>query len=140
MTKQIYDLDENDIRKFKIWEFLSENHKDADDEATVMAHEKAPEKEPSSIYIHHAVFTANDGTTFNGYVYAGNTDDLSNLQPVIITKMGQVHFWDGIVRPTEKELMKRYSITAKTSKELFPINWVCIMSPRIRTISKGGLK
>jgi hypothetical protein len=62
MTKQIYDLDENDIRKFKIWEFLSENHKDADDEATVMAHEKAPEKEPSSIYIHHAVFTANDGT------------------------------------------------------------------------------
>jgi hypothetical protein len=122
MIKQVYEIIEEEISKYKLWEFLSEDDDRAQDEATVISLSNNT-KAPESIFITLAKFYAYDGSQYNGYIYGEPSDNFGLIQPVIIAGNKQIPFWSGIKKPERITIKDYYSILSTNKKMLFPIKW-----------------
>jgi hypothetical protein len=126
IRKQVYALTSDDLQRCPIWEFCpDEEGVYGQDEATVRPRVDLTVSDPAfgMMMVARADFVANDGTTFRGYCYAESENDLSRIQPVIVTDKGQVMFWYGMVEPNPAELDEAYAKLKKDKATLFPIRF-----------------
>src|SRR5580765_5204572 len=94
IRKQVYELSLQDLHSSPVWEFaLDEEGAEGQDEATVRPYEISGPIDPAEgMFIIRAAFILRDGTKMVGYLTPPFQGDgtLGTLQPVIITKDGQV--------------------------------------------------
>lgn len=127
IRKQIDELTLDDLHRFPIWEYaLDEEDVEEQDETTVRPCDVSGVLDPSDgMYIVKAAFTFADGSKMLGYLntpFEGD-NNLSTLQPVIITATGQVGFWYGAIFPTAEELKQSYQLLDRDVKQVFPIQF-----------------
>ena len=146
IRKQIYDLTPDDLRRFPVWEFASdEEAEDSQDEATVRPLEITAALNPTEdTFIIRATFKLADGTTMLGCFTSptANENSLGKTQPVIITDRGQVVFWCGMFEPKVNELAESYEKLGRNAEKVFPIEVasdVELVGGSIRTVIPGFL-
>ncbi len=126
VRKQIYDLTLDDLTRFPVWEFaLDEEGEEGQDEATVRPVIMSGAPDPAeSMFIVRAQFTLADGSKEFGYLTTPSKGDegLGRLQPVIVTKKGQVLFWHGILAPKAAALAQAYEKLDRKAADIFPLN------------------
>jgi hypothetical protein len=105
MRKQIYDLTLSDLEHCSIWEFASDEEGiEGQDEATVRPAGPSIFDDPfAGQFVAKVRFSLADGTSMSGYLTPGvlGDDDITTLQPAIVTDQGQVSFWFGCVEPSK---------------------------------------
>jgi hypothetical protein len=107
VRKQAYDLTLADFDAAPVWELaLDEEGVAGQDEATVRPYEVSFQVDAAGHggLVVRAVFTLADGANLRGYLSPQPVSLRKPgwLQPVIICDAGQVNFWNGIRRPTQK--------------------------------------
>jgi len=77
------------------------------------------------MFVVRAVFTLADGSKMQGYVTPPGRGDanIGNLQPIIVTGRGQIHFWCGTAVPSAKRLAQSYESFGKDAKHVFPVQF-----------------
>ena len=125
--KQVYELTLDDLSKFPVWEFrLDEDGAVGQDEATVRPFKTSGPLDPADrMFVVRAAFTLADGSRMKGYFtppVRGN-DSIGTLQPIIVTKRGQVRFWCGTAVPDSKRLAQSYEFLGKDAKRVFPLRF-----------------
>jgi hypothetical protein len=123
VRKQVYDLTEDDLTEFPVWELaLDEEDEDGQDEATVRPSQAPlPLDASEGRYLVRAKFSLADGTRHIGYLTPGHaSDDLGSVQPLLITPQGQVNFWMGAVHGDTAPL---YQKLGRTAAQTFPITF-----------------
>jgi len=125
IRKQVYELTLDDLKRSPIWEFCpDEVGMPGQDEATVKPRPDLTVADPGiGLTVAYTVFVASDGTQFLGYCYTCNENDLSLIQPVIVTNHGQVAFWFGMIEPTRAQLDEAYAKLKKDKAALFPLRF-----------------
>jgi hypothetical protein len=130
IRKQVYELTVADLQQTPVWEFaLDEEGVEGQDEATVRPYaSRGPLDMPEGAFIVRARFDLADGTTVSGFLTPPGLDtetfDLGIIQPVVVTRRGQVSFWHGIVTPKPQEIGESYSKLGKQShQQVFPIRF-----------------
>jgi hypothetical protein len=127
IRKQVYDLKVEDLEQNPVWEFaLDEEGIDGQDEATVRPVSIRGIVDPAEgMVVVRAGFTLADGTIMYGYLTPPTAEfgGLGTIQPQIITPLGQVSFWCGILKPTKKDLARRYEQLARTAEKVFPVRF-----------------
>jgi hypothetical protein len=124
VRKQVYELTVDDVRKFPVWEYaLDEEGEEGQDEATVRPCEISGALDPSvGMFIVRAAFTLADDTKMFGCLTLDQGDGgLGTLQPVIITKRGQVLFWHGVLAPDAQTLAQSYAKLGRNAARVFPV-------------------
>ena len=125
IRKQVYELTLDDVTKFPVWEFaLDEEGEESQDEATVRPLKVSGALDSSDgTFIVRATFALADGSRMQGYLTTPvqGDDDLGRLQPVIITKRGQVIFWYGVIAPSAQVLSQSYEKLGRDATKVFPI-------------------
>jgi len=101
IRKQVYDLTAEDLRRYPLWELcLDEEGIESQDEATVKPSDDSEVPGYScGVYVVATDFQLSDGSTMEGYVYSGEPDNFSCIQPNVIVESGQVNLWFGIRVP-----------------------------------------
>ena len=129
IRKQVYELTAADLDSSAVWEFcLDEEGEPGQDEATVK-----PTPDLTKIYdldgsqIAKTEFVFADGKKAVGYVYASFEEVLPAIQPVIITPLGQVMFWYGIIAPEDERQAQSLAKLASVSGKPFPIRYSCVV-------------
>lgn len=129
IRKQVYELTQEDLAKFPVWEFaLDEEGEEGQDEATVRPYKAAGALDPSEgdgMFVVRASFTLADGSRVPGYLTppTRSDDGLGAIQPVIITAQGQVPFWCGIVTPRAERLARCYQSLGRDAGSVFPLRF-----------------
>jgi len=135
--KQIYDLTLEDLKKYPIWEDLSENDDEAEDECTVRGH-SGPYESVESNCVVLTKFYMHDGTSHLGFIdpayYSLNT------QATIFFPRGTVSFWFGIKKPSENEIKDYYHTMEKTYKQVFPLFWEAMVQISRRFAVSGKFR
>ncbi len=107
IRKQVYELGPDDLVEHPVWEYaLDEEGEEGQDEATVRPLDTDRPVDPTLPSI--LEFEGDDGT--------------SSIQPVVVTKNGQVMFWYGSVKPDAGTIRRNYAILGKT-EGVFPIRY-----------------
>ena len=126
--KQIDQLTEADFDVSPVWEFASDEEGDpGQDECTVRPFRTdGPIDASSGMYVIRATFTLADGSTAVGYVTPPiePDDDLGAVQPVVITRDGQVMFWWGILDPQRDWIDSAFAKLERDSANVFPIRFL----------------
>ena len=120
--KQINDLTLEDLDKYPVWEYLSEDDIHSKDECTVKGYSQGWSGLTTN-FIVKAKFKLKDGTTHYGVVTPDR--DFATSQPVIIFKNNHIGFWHGTMKPTKKDKEDIYKILTRKPEEVFPIKWTC---------------
>lgn len=122
IRKQIGDLTLEDLRNYPIWEYAhDEECEEGQDEQTVRPHQIG-EFDFETMFIAAAAFTLADGRVFHGFV--APAADLAESQPcLLINENRGLTFWNGIRKPTEKELDEFYADLGGDRESVFPISW-----------------
>jgi len=142
IRKQVYDLSTEDLRRYPLWEFcLEEEGIEDQDEATVKPSDdtEVPGYSPGTFVV-ATDFQLSDGSLMEGYIYSGEGDDFSCIQPNLIVDSGQINIWFGIQVPEVEKLKKIYDLLEKTREQLFPICYktrVAINGSRLNGTIKG---
>ncbi len=127
IRKQIYEITLEDLLQFPVWEFaLDEEADEGQDESTVRPYKsKRPVDPRSGMFAVKALFALADGSTKIGFLTppADGINDISVVQPVIVTEHGQVMFWYGAFAPGTHVLTEYYRRLGKTALEVFPITF-----------------
>ena len=130
IRKQVYDLTIEDLERTPVWEFaLDEEGLEGQDEATVRPYEsRGPLDMPDGMFVVRARFHFPDGTTASGFLTPPGLEteasDLGIIQPVVVTPLGQVSFWHGVVTPKPQDISDSYSRLGKSSREqVFPVRF-----------------
>jgi hypothetical protein len=125
IRKDVSGLTQDDLEMFPVWEFaLDEEGEEGQDEAKVRPYEISGALDPSDgMFIVRAAFTLADGSKMRGYLTPGVQGDesLGALQPVIITELGQVFFWYGMLSPGAQSLAQSYEMHGRDAAEVFPV-------------------
>ncbi len=98
--KQVYELTREDFRNCQIWEFCSsEEGINNQDEATVKPFviKEVLDFSPGAFVV-AADTTFADGSSGEGYLYSGSSEDYGCIQPNILLPDGQVNLWLGSLR------------------------------------------
>ena len=116
-----------DIVKSAVWEFcLDEEGEPGQDEATVKPRKDLQRlSDLDGSMIAKADFTFGNGEKGIGYIYASPEGTLTAVQPVILTPLGQVMFWYGIMAPDEERQKESLARLASVSEKPFPIKFAC---------------
>ena len=128
IRKQVYDLNTDDLTKFSVWEFASDEESEPEqDEATVKPVELSGVlNEAGGMFIVRAKYTFADGSFATGYItpraYKGQRS-LGSIQPAILMPDGQVNFWHGAFKPDAESLSKSYRLLGKTARDVFPLRF-----------------
>ncbi len=122
--KQIHDLTLDDFEQFPIWEFLSEDNDDAEDELTVKGH-SGPYDSVESMCVVLTKFYLKDGSSHLGFIDPAYFS--RNTQATIFFPPGAVSFWFGAFEPSEAEMKEYYNTMEKTDKQVFPILWEALV-------------
>lgn len=123
IRKQVYDLTAEDLRRYPLWEFcLDEEGIEDRDEATVKPSDdpEVPSYSPG-VYVVATDFQLSDGSSMEGYVFWGEPDNFSCIQPNVIVESGQVNLWFGIRVPEVEKRNRVYDRLGKTGGQLFPL-------------------
>jgi hypothetical protein len=127
IRKQIYDLTEQDLGEYPVWEFaLDEEGLEGQDEATVRPMLFQGSLDPDGeTFIVRSNFTLTDGTSFSGHLtmHPFETSDLGFVQPSIVTRGGQVQFWCGTIAPSSEQLAKFYKLLERIPSQVFPLKF-----------------
>jgi hypothetical protein len=95
IRKQVYELTNDDLQRYPVWEFASDEEREAgQDEATVRPYSDGPANPGAGKLVVRAKFIFADGTLTAGYLtppIARNRDNLGIIQPQIITTNGKSH-------------------------------------------------
>jgi hypothetical protein len=142
IRKQVYELSISDLRRCPVWEFaLDEEGQEGQDEATVRPHTiKEMLDSASGMFVIRASFELADGTSMQGYMTPprqGDTD-LGTVQPVIVSDQGQVIFWCGAIKPTEKDIQTSYAVLGKAASKVFPVRYESDV-PLIGGVVRGSI-
>lgn len=125
--KQVYELTLDDLSKFPVWEFkLDEDGPAGQDEATVRpCADSGPLNPADRMFVVRAVFILADGSRMKGYFTPPirGHDTIGTLQPIIVTKRGQVRLWCGTAAPDLKRLAHSYELLGKDAKRVFPLRF-----------------
>lgn len=125
--KQVYELTLDDLNQFSVWEFkLDDEGAEGQDEATVRPHLAPGPLDPTDrMFIVRAVFTLADGTRMQGYFTppARGRDTIGTLQPIIVTRRGQVRFWCGTAAPDSTRLARNYALLGRDAARVFPLRF-----------------
>jgi len=114
-----------DFDSFPIWEFcFFEEQGEGQNEETVRPRPDLSNVDPSrGLFVVKATFTANDGSSFDGYCYTNRDFDLGLIQPVVLTNSGQVVFWHGVTAPSDEWVSNAYKQLGKSATALFPLRF-----------------
>ena len=127
IRKQVYELTLDDLSQFPVWEFaLDEEGMEGQDEATVRPYEFSGALDASDgMFVVRAFFNLADGSRFLGYLTppVQCNDGLGTLQPVIVTRKGQVGFWCGIRAPDSARLSHFYQSLEREAARVFPVQF-----------------
>jgi len=126
VRKHVYDLTNEDLLRFSIWEFASdEEGEEGQDETTVRPWDGAPAPDKSCCpLIVLARFVLADGTRHSGYVtFDVQGASIDSVHPVIVTEAGQVMFWFGILVPSREAIDAAYAKLGRTAALAFPIQY-----------------
>ena len=129
IRKHVYDLTNEDLQRFSIWEFASdEEGEEGQDETTVRPWEGAePPDKTSCPLVVRARFALADGTRHNGYVtFDVRGTSIESVQPVIVTEAGQVMFWFGVLVPSCGAIDAAYAKLGRTAEFAFPIQYTSV--------------
>lgn len=125
--KQVSDLTPADLREFPVWEFaLDEEGVEGQNEETVRPMPAAYALDPGAgMVVVRASFRLADGTKMEGYLTPPPDAEpgLGSIQPVIVTGLGQVGFWMGVIRPQPSDLAKLYLRLGKSASQVFPLQF-----------------
>jgi len=117
--KSIADLTLEDLTSIPIWRYLGCIDADAQIEPTDKRSLGESERET---FIAASDFTLSDGTIFGGYSSPSDPSGIDYVQPVILTKKGQVRFWfDHPV--SAATLQEQWRSLEKTEDQIFPVRW-----------------
>lgn len=120
--KKVYRLTVSDLEKYPVWIFLAEEE-NGRDETFVKPVTDLKVVDPSDgIFILKSEFETNDGKHLTGYCYAHESQDLSYVQPTIITKGKHISFWHGMNKPDKEDTLITYK-NLGGSRNLFPIKF-----------------
>jgi len=128
VRKQVYELTPDDLTNFPVWEFcLDEEGVEGQDEATVRPYDKPGKVDPAAgMFAVIAQFTLADNTELTGYLtppVEADREDVGIIQPIIVTKKGQLMFWNGLLKPTRANLDENYRLLDKSALEVFPVRY-----------------
>lgn len=128
IRKQIYELRIADLQAVPVWELaVDEEGVDGQDECTVRPCRLSPPIDGSrGMFVVRAAFTLADGTSAMGYVTppGHDDDDISSIQPVIVTDDGQIMFWWGILEPQRDWIESAYRLLGRGASDVFPIHYL----------------
>lgn len=127
IRKQVSDLTPADLKECPVWEFaLDEEGVEGQDEATVRPMPAAYALDPGAgTLVVRATFRLADGTKMEGYLTPPPDAEpgLGSIQPVIVSGLGQVGFWMGVIRPQPSDLAKLYLRLGKSASQVFPLQF-----------------
>jgi hypothetical protein len=128
IRKPVDQLTWADFAASPVWEFaLDEEGEPGQDETTVRPYPVNGELDPTrGMFVIAAKFVLADGTPMQGYLTppVQGEASLGTLQPIIITPVGQVFFWCGMIAPDDERIAQSYSMLGKSSpSEVFPIEF-----------------
>ena len=126
VRKQVYELTPDDLQKCPVWEFaLDEEGEEGQDEATVRPRPelKAIADRSEGDLVCAAEFRLADDTVLNGYIYAQEETNLGAVQPVIVTRGGQVAFWHGVSKPDPDQIARAYAALGRAKEAVFPVSF-----------------
>lgn len=125
--KQVYELTLDDLDAFPIWEFrLDHESEEKQNESTVRPHRASGPLDPTDrMFIVRANFTLADGAQMKGYLTPPMRDqnNVSTMQPIIVTGRGQVRLWCGTSVPDASRLARCYQLLGRVSKDVFPVRF-----------------
>ena len=125
--KQVYELTLDDLSEFPVWEFrLDADGAVGQDEATVRPFAVCGRLDPAErMFVVRAVFTLADGSRMRGYLTppVRGREGIGTLQPIIVTKSGQVRFWCGTAVPDAQRLARSYQLLGKDATAVFPLRF-----------------
>ena len=127
IRKRIYELTAADLQLTAVWEFcIDEEGEPGQDEATVRPRPDIVKiRKLDGSYTARTEFGFADRKRALGYLYASSEEELPAIQPVIITPLGQVMFWYGIMAPEEDRQVQALARLASVSDHPFPIRYSC---------------
>jgi hypothetical protein len=133
IRRQDYRLTLVDLIQNPAWEYaLDEEGLEGQDERTVRPYHDSPPLDPEKAYfIVRARFHLADDTQMLGYI---KPIELSgsrfmnpvipvDMNPVIVTELGQVTFWYGALKPETERISQNYRLLNKKPSEVFPIEF-----------------
>jgi len=131
IRKQVYELSAADLESFPIWEFaLDEEGNEGQDEATVRPFDADFPFDPSDgMFVVKATFQLADGTRLPGYLTPPleGEPSIDAIQPVIVTKRGQVMPWLGAVAVAPDVLHSAYDKLERTAAAVFPVRYSAVI-------------
>jgi hypothetical protein len=132
IRKSVVALTLADLRAHPVWEFaLDEEGEEGQDETTVRPYPHAGEVDPSEgLFVVAADFRFANGASAAGYVYVTaleERDDMSSVQPVVVTADGQVGFWFGMIEPAPEHIAASYQRLGKSgAAKVFPLAFTSV--------------
>jgi len=129
IRKQVYELTQEDLDKFSLWEFCSdEEDVEGQDEATVKPSTESEVRGYSpGAYILTADVLFPDGAQGIGYVYSSEPNDIGCLQPNLAIETRQINFWLGSLvyaGNVETHIAASYAALGRNSDQTFPLVFI----------------
>lgn len=125
LCKQVYELTGGDLERFPVWECVLDEEAGSGEAAVRPYRGRLADLSAAELGAVRAEFHLADGTRRTGYFTPSGpgAQDMSALQPVIVTEEGQVSFWLGAVRPAGDDLAECYATLGRPARGVFPIRF-----------------
>jgi hypothetical protein len=133
IRKQDYDLGLADLMQFPVWEYaLDEEGNEGQDERTVRPYQgPLPPDISGTYFIVRASFHLVDGIEMKGYITPQKLDNSGmmstvipyDLDPIIVTERGRVHFCYGASKPGPKIIAQNCRMLNRKAAQVFPIRF-----------------
>lgn len=129
IRKHVYHLTLDDLERCAQWEFaLDEEGLPGQDESTVRPKpDWIVADAGNGLCVVKTKFVAADGSLFKGFCTPQHDNELSHIQPTIVTPQEHVSFWFGMMELPRDEMKKYYGLLGKDGATLFPLRFEATM-------------
>lgn len=130
-VKRLADLSVEDLEANRVWRYEGGTGAES---MVAPAKRKTLSQRDDEIFLAATEFELFDSSQHFGFCFPADDTGIDYLQPVILTRSGQVSFWfDG--PPAPDVLSKQWRALGKESREIFPVAFKCLVPVDGRTVS-----
>jgi hypothetical protein len=139
IRKSVVSLTLADLATSPVWEFaLDEEDVEGQDETTVRPYAVDGPLDPAAgMFVVRARFALADGTLMSGYLTPPVQGEarLNTFQPIVVTPVGHVVFWCGMIVPDAATIAENYLRLGKTdASKGFPLRFESAVPLKCGTI------
>jgi hypothetical protein len=133
IRKQDNNLTITDLMQYPVWEYTLDEEvvQDQNEKTLRPLSNVAPPSRDNVYFLVRAIFTLVNRTTQVGFIKPIKKGDDKlmlpllpyDLNPVIVTERGHVHFCYGVFKPDEATISRNYELLGYDSENIFPIKF-----------------